>query len=182
MKFNLEIALQIYNSDDEFPIDFEDAWIWLGYSNKGNAKRAFEKSGFIAEIDFHSFIISEKREIGATQKEIIHLSIDCFKNWAMLSKTEKGKEVRLYFLECEKLAKTYQIEKQQPVEKILPSRDATEYINAAKTLESLQDGILKQLLSNALVDEISLAQNLKYLPVADKGKQYTFAQRCAANR
>jgi hypothetical protein len=33
MKLNLEMALQIYNSDNQFPVDFELAWSWLGYRN-----------------------------------------------------------------------------------------------------------------------------------------------------
>jgi hypothetical protein len=68
------------------------------------------------------------------------------------------------------------IEAQQPVERILPTRDAVDYIEAASKLESLSEGILKHLLKDALVDQISLEQNLKYLPVAEKPKQYTIVK------
>jgi hypothetical protein len=37
--------------------------------------------------------------------EIIQLSIEAFKMWAMMAGTPQGKQVRLYFLECEKIAK-----------------------------------------------------------------------------
>jgi len=103
--FSLALAQEYISSGEDFPVDFEDAWQWLDYSNKGNAKRSFEKSGFLTGVDFCSFIRTEKREVGATQKEVIKLSVECFKTWAMLSQTEKGKQVRLYFLECEKIAK-----------------------------------------------------------------------------
>ncbi|MBX9257305.1 hypothetical protein H1Q63_25855 [Desmonostoc muscorum CCALA 125] len=33
------------------------------------------------------------------------LSVDCFKLLAMLAETEQGDKVRLYFLECERIAK-----------------------------------------------------------------------------
>jgi prophage antirepressor-like protein len=68
------------------------------------------------------------------------------------------------------------IEESQPVERILPTRDAVDYIEAASKLESLADGILKHLLKDALVDQVSLEQNLKYLPVAEKPKQYTIVK------
>lgn len=68
------------------------------------------------------------------------------------------------------------IEAQQPVERVLPSRDAVDYIEAASKLETISDGILKHLLKDALVDQISLEQNLKCLPVAEKPKQYTIVK------
>jgi phage anti-repressor protein len=103
--FNLSHAQQFLQSSEQFPIDFDQAWEWLEYSTKGNAKRSFLNAGFIEGIDFCSFILNDKREIGATQVEVIKLTCECFKQWGMLSGTEKGRQIRLYFLECEKVAK-----------------------------------------------------------------------------
>jgi DNA-damage-inducible protein D len=64
----------------------------------------------------------------------------------------------------------------QQVSRVLPTRDAVDYIEAAAKLDSLSEGILKHLLKDALVDQVSLEQNLKYLPFADKPKQYTIAK------
>ena len=63
-----------------------------------------------------------------------------------------------------------------PERQLPPVRDAVDYANAAQTIQGLRDGILKQLISDLLVDELSLDQNLKYLPVAEKSKQYTIAK------
>jgi hypothetical protein len=41
----------------------------------------------------------------------------------------------------------------------LPPRDMVEYIAAAETLQKLPDGILKTLLCDGLVDEVSLKRN-----------------------
>jgi len=46
----------------------------------------------------------------------------------------------------------------------LANRDIVEYIEASKTLESLQDGVLKALLKDGLVDEIELSRNTRALP------------------
>jgi phage anti-repressor protein len=40
-------------------------------------------------------------------KEHIFLTVDCFKTWGMMANTPQGKEIRLYFLECERVAKVY---------------------------------------------------------------------------
>ena len=106
---NLNIFIQsqikdIVQSDKEFAVAFDEAWQWLEYSSKGNAKRTLT-ANFVEGIDYSSLITIEKREIGATRVEEIYLTKDCFKQLAMLSGTEKGKAVRLYYLECEKQVK-----------------------------------------------------------------------------
>lgn len=68
------------------------------------------------------------------------------------------------------------VEIQQPVVRELPTRDIVDYVQAANMVEQLPEGMLKQLLKNGLIDEVSLQQNLKYLPVAEKPKQYTIAK------
>lgn len=107
---NLNISIQsqiknIVESDKEFAVAFDEAWQWLEYSSKGNAKRTLT-ANFVEGIDYSSLITIEKREIGATRVEEIYLTKDCFKQLAMLSGTEKGKAVRLYYLECEKQLKS----------------------------------------------------------------------------
>lgn len=51
-KFNLEMAMVLSQSEDQFPVDFDDAWKWLGYSNKSHAKRAFDNLGYIEGEDY----------------------------------------------------------------------------------------------------------------------------------
>lgn len=106
---NLNISIQsqikaTVEAGGQFPVDFELAWQWLEYCSKGNAKRTLT-ANFVERIDYSSLITIEKREIGATRVEEIYLTADCFKQLAMLSGTPKGKEVRLYFIECERQLK-----------------------------------------------------------------------------
>lgn len=105
LTFTQELAYSLYNSTEEFPINFDDAWQWLEFSRRDSAKRSFENSGFIEGIDFRSFHRIVERSIGASKREEIQMSVECFKQWGMMAGTEKGKQIRLYFLECEKLAK-----------------------------------------------------------------------------
>lgn len=55
-----------------------------------------------------------------------------------------------------------------------PIRDAIEYVKAYETLESLPEGILKNLLRDRLVDEMETETNNKRLP--GKKTEYTIAK------
>jgi phage anti-repressor protein len=93
-----------YNSEDSFPVPFSDTWKWLEYSREDSALRAFIKCGFEENIDYLVFHISVENSEGRPGKGL-KLSCDCFKHFSMLSKTESGKKVRNYFIQCEKIAK-----------------------------------------------------------------------------
>jgi phage anti-repressor protein len=88
-------------STDPFPIDFDQAWQWLGYSKKDKAKDRLI-SEFIDGIDFRVFPIKGENPQGGRPVEKIMLSVDCLKCLGMMAGTAKGKEVRRYFLECER--------------------------------------------------------------------------------
>lgn len=105
MEFNEQLALQLLESDVEFPVDFDDAWNWLEYSRKDVAKRSLLNCGFTEGIDFLISADATTTGISSNPKENIFLTLDCFKQWCMMSGTEKGKDVRLYFLKCEKVLK-----------------------------------------------------------------------------
>lgn len=51
MDLTPEIVFSFIQSDEKFPINFDDAWQWIGYSRKGAAKSALE-SNFIKDLDF----------------------------------------------------------------------------------------------------------------------------------
>ena len=91
-------------SENKFPIDFELAWRWIGYSRKNNAKAALLSCGFNEGIDLLIEKHSMESEFGKP-KERITLTVDCFKTWAMMAATQKGREVRKYFIECERKLK-----------------------------------------------------------------------------
>jgi phage anti-repressor protein len=107
-QFDKTIAQQLLDSSESFPVDFNVAWEWLGYARKDLAKRNFLSYDFVKGIDYEVFHVSEENSNGGRPTESIILSVDCFKMWAMMSKTEQGKLVRVYFLECEKVAKQAQ--------------------------------------------------------------------------
>lgn len=102
LAFNQEIAITLYKSDDEFPVDFDFAWQWLGYTRKDNAKRILV-SEFQRGVDFSSEV--RKTSSNGRPTESIMLTVECLKSFGMMAGTEQGKAIRKYFLECERIAK-----------------------------------------------------------------------------
>ena len=108
MEFSHELALMLLNSTDLFPADFEQAWRWIGYSTKQKAKNKLANN-FEERIDYTITQMVKRvegnRGGGSVQFESIRLTVDCFKSLGMMAGTQKGKEIRRYFLECEQIAK-----------------------------------------------------------------------------
>lgn len=105
--FDLTTAQSLYDSNDRFPVDFDEAWKWLGYARKDSALRSFLTMGFEFKTDFailHINVEYSDRSVGQPSSDY-RLTVDCLKTFAMMAKTKAGQQVRRYFLQCEKLAK-----------------------------------------------------------------------------
>ena len=121
MDFSHDLALALTQSTNEFPVDFDDAWQWIGYATKQKAKNKlfnnFEK-GLDYTLTQMVKRVKGNRGGGSTRYEHITLTTDCFKSLGMMAGTEKGKEIRRYFLECERQVKTVIPTQQHEIEKL----------------------------------------------------------------
>ncbi|WP_013334935.1 hypothetical protein [Gloeothece verrucosa] len=106
MEFSQQLAITLIESKDEFPVDFEEAWNWIGYSTKQKAKNKL-LNNFEPEIDYQVLLNQTVKQSGrgGYNREQIRLTVDCLKSLGMMAGTQKGKEIRRYFLECERIAK-----------------------------------------------------------------------------
>lgn len=95
------LITQYLQSEQAFPVNFQEFWQWCGYARKDNAKRVLEKN-FAQSIDYQVFRKNAENPKGGRPTEVICLTTDCAKSLAMLAQTSQGREVRLYFIECEK--------------------------------------------------------------------------------
>jgi len=95
------------HSQEPFPVDFDDAWRWLGYSTKASAKRRLD----IRELKNEILLINstgilnthvENYSTAGQPKQKIMMSVDGFKLMGMLTQTDRGRQVRQYYLELEK--------------------------------------------------------------------------------
>ena len=96
----LNICKDIY-ANNEIVIDFELLYKWLG-ALKANLKRVL-LNNFQNNLDYS---IEKDSSISSTY-ELIKITPDCFKELCMISKTEKSKDARKYFIQMETLVKQY---------------------------------------------------------------------------
>lgn len=115
--FTLNTAQHLLTLEDRFPIDFDDAWRWLGYSTKQKAEHKLS-GNFEEGIDyeFPTDRFKTPPEKGGRPARHIRLTVDCFKMLGMMAGTLQGKEVRWYFLECEKALKSGSAERVKEIE------------------------------------------------------------------
>ncbi len=102
MNFSQNLAMVMVQSADQFPVDFDNAWKWIGWTRKSKAKKTLTNN-FVEGVDFCAR--GCKSSTGGRSSELILLTVDCFKSLGMMAGTEKGKEIRQYFLKCEKQVK-----------------------------------------------------------------------------
>lgn len=110
--------------DDEFIINLDDVYKWIGFTRKDSAKKLLEKH-FIKDVDYiinneekpappasatgFETIESNVRNLGGAglNKETILLTIDTFKELCIVAQTDKGKLLRKYYIKMEKCMNKY---------------------------------------------------------------------------
>ena len=104
-----------YNSND-FVIDLDNVWKWLGFTSKWTAKRLIEKL-FIINKDYQFLLHpkveqnnnaaqvgEEKKDTrGGHNKEIVMLNINTFKKFCLKAGTKKADEIHNYFIKLEEI-------------------------------------------------------------------------------
>jgi phage anti-repressor protein len=177
--FTLETAQDLYNNVEEFPIDFDMAWVWLGYTRKDSAKKLLT-ANFIENEDYKIISAFERRltttgisvSLRQTEKanlmttEVINITSNCLKEMGMLAGTVKGKEIRQYFIQCERIAKERYQSKLKAESKVNPEelQYFKDHLKLAKDFGTGKEilrasGQLTSYLSNAL----GLQEDIKLL-------------------
>jgi hypothetical protein len=89
-----------YKSDD-YVIDLDDIWSWLGFARKTNAKTLLEKK-FKLETDY-KIVLPQLRENlqGGRPSEKIMLNINTFKKLCLMATTSKANEIHEYYIKLE---------------------------------------------------------------------------------
>lgn len=95
-----------YNSKNDFVIDLDDVWKWLGFNQKVKAK-ALLKNHFKIDEDYKCSLSQLGKQIektrGGHNKEIFMLTIDTFKKFCLKAGTKKANEVHEYFIKLENI-------------------------------------------------------------------------------
>ena len=185
MDFSHDLALALTQSTNEFPVDFDDAWQWIGYATKQKAKNKL-LNNFEQGLDFNLTqmvkVQKEGRRTVSRPYEHIALTTDCFKSLGMMAGTEKGKEIRRYFLDCERQVKALISAQQQQAPQPLPNpRDRLEDLRLGMDLMDKLGGIdpktelhfkdlIRDILLEDKLDRPALPGGRLEWPVSDRAK------------
>jgi hypothetical protein len=104
-----------YDAKNDYVIDLDNVWKWLGFQQKYHAKVTLEKN-FIIDKDY-KFLLSlsgeqmfapepsgaKKSNRGGHNKEIIMLNVGTFKKFCLKAGTKKADEVHDYFIKLENI-------------------------------------------------------------------------------
>lgn len=98
-----------------------------------------EQYGFVENQDFVCFPILESKGRGGHNRKDYHLTLDMAKELAMVERNDKGKQARLYFIECERRARANW---QASIEAVTPmpvsvSHRADHIVSAARCFNGL---------------------------------------------
>lgn len=95
-----------YDSQNDFVVDLDNVWKWLGFGQKVNAKRVLEKN-FILDKDYKLSLCQLAKQTthikGGHNKETILLNIITFKKFCLKAGTKKADEIHDYFIKLEKV-------------------------------------------------------------------------------
>jgi len=93
-----------YDKKNDFVIDFDNVWKWLGFTRKDSAKKLLEKF-FTKDIDYKVALrqLAERKNEGGFNKETITLNINTFKKFSLKAGTKKADEVHDYYIKLEEL-------------------------------------------------------------------------------
>ena len=95
-----------YHPINDFVIDLDNVWQWLGFNQKYAGKRALEKH-FTVENDYKIFLCRSAEQVrdqhGGHNREQIMLNIKTFKLFCIKAATKKADEIHEYFVKLENM-------------------------------------------------------------------------------
>jgi hypothetical protein len=111
-----------YDYKNDFVIDLDNVWQWLGFSNKAHSKNLLEKQ-FMITKDYKILLTQLSEQKNATEvsgakkdargghnKEKIRLNIDTFKKFCLKAGTKKADEIHEYFIKLESVLQEILVE------------------------------------------------------------------------
>lgn len=169
----IKVSSMVLNGADVNSVNSRDIYEYLGLA-KGQYSRwiksAVEKYDFIEGEDFVCFDMSVEGTIARTY----FVTIDVAKELCMVSDSNKGKEVRKYFIECEKKLK-------QPIQMLSRKELALMVIEQEEKIEELERTkayISDKKTATALNTASQAVKQVNKLQIElDKSKEYCTIKR-----
>jgi hypothetical protein len=140
-----------HDSKNDFVIDLDSVWQWLGFNQKYNAKCSLEKN-FTINKDYKIIAPepsgAKNKTKGGHNKEIIMLNVETFKKFCLKAGTKKADEIHDYYIKLETILQEVlieesnelkmQIEQQKTEFQLLEDKKTQEYNVKLEKQKSLE--------------------------------------------
>jgi len=182
-KLNYKFYIANKNNIDEFIVDFNEVYKWIGFTRKDNAKRLLESKNsenkkifeinkdYIIKMNENTFPL-ERVKVNGRPIEIILLTINCFKKFCLKASTDKADKIYDYYIKMEDIITKYIENKNNEIlyetNQILELKNQ-EFENNKMLLE---DTLTKLHLKN---QEIDTFKNRKYEEIQKTKNVYIFS-------
>jgi hypothetical protein len=156
-----------YHPVDDFVVNLETVWKFIGFCNKGNAKRTLENN-FTENKDYKIvFLHSEKNpqntNLGGRPQETIILNINTFKKLCLKSNTDNADKIHDYYIRLEMVYNELIKEQLKEKDKLLLEKNE-QLIETKKRLENKTKLAVKKWYNqdpgNTIYGYINLNNNL----------------------
>jgi len=175
MKELIKINKSKLNEKQFNTVNARELWEFLGSKQQfiDWMKNRIAKYGFLESQDFVSFHKFMKRgKAGATRVTEYHISIDMAKELAMVENNDRGRQIRRYFIDCEKklqtiAPKTYK----EAVKDLLEQLEKNEALEKRNEYLEPQASKYRQFMeSDGLLPFKKVAKVLNSANIFDKGR------------
>ena len=169
-----------HNSKNEFIIDLDDVWKWIGFSRKDQAKRLLTKD-FIEQIDYKILLPPKEEQVdkhGGYNKEQILITINTFKKFCLKAGTKKADEIHKYYIGLEELLQETLNEETDELRKQLLIKDKTIELNNINKKNEKSELLIGKFYYKRCVYIIEIIEN-KFIKI---GSTKDIAARLASFR
>jgi len=155
-----------YDKNLDFVVDLDNVWKWLGFQQKYNARVVLEKH-FQPGVDYRNISdaslntetsspsnVKQEEKWGGQNRQIIMLTIKCFKSLCLKAQTKKASEIHEYYMKMEEVLHKVVEEETDELRKQLEQKD-TVITKMKEITEQEKMNLLKE--KNKLLKEKSRA-------------------------
>ena len=137
-----------YHKTDDYIVDLDNIWKWLGFNQKIKAKELLEKN-FILNKDYKKLLSLEgkQKKNGGHNIQKYYLNVKTFKSLCLKAQTKKADEIHEYYLKMEELIQeVLEEEATEMKNKLLIKQNELEKLeeNKKKELEKLEENKKKE--------------------------------------
>jgi len=137
-----------YDSKNDFVIDLDNIWKWIGFQQKTKAKILLEKY-FKLDIDYKKSLSSAGKRCdsikGGQNREIFMLNVKTFKSFCLKASTKKADEIHEYYLKLEELLQDVMSEESKELKEQLKQKN-NELVEHKKTSELEKEELVEKTI------------------------------------